>query len=117
MDDENSGGEFDPGIDKKEIWQVVKLGQKIMVGTVLAIMLNLMLWIVFGDNGWVELSRLKEKRQAAIEQNEILAAENVDLYRIIERLKHDPVYIESVARNELGMVGKEDVVVIGPWRK
>lgn len=95
----------------------MKLRQKIMVVGTLAIMLNLMLWIVFGDNGWVELSRLKEEKQVVVEQNETLAAENVDLYRIIQRLKHDPVYIESVARNELGMVGKEDVVIIGPWRK
>jgi len=88
-----------------------------MVVGALAIMLNLLMWIVFGDNGWVELSRLKEKKRLAVEQNEILAEENVGLYRIIERLKDDPVYIESVARNELGMVGKDDVVVIGPWRK
>jgi len=95
----------------------VKLRQKMMVVGALAIMLNLLMWIVFGDNGWVELSRLKEKKRLAVEQNEILAEENVGLYRIIERLKDDPVYIESVARNELGMVGKDDVVVIGPWRK
>jgi cell division protein FtsB len=95
----------------------VKFRQKIIIGLALAIMLNLMLWIVFGDNGWVELSRLKEQKQLAVQQNAVLAGENVDLYRIIERLKQDPVYIESVARNELGMVGKDDVIIIGPWRE
>lgn len=95
----------------------MNLRQKIMVVSVLVVMLNLMLWILFGDNGWVELSRLKKKKELAVRQNETLARENVDLYRIIQRLKHDPVYIESVARNELGMVGKEDIVVIGPWRE
>jgi cell division protein FtsB len=49
-----------------------------------------------------------------VRQNETLAGENVNLYRTIRRLKTDPVYIESVARNELGMVGKDDIIIIEP---
>jgi cell division protein FtsB len=52
-----------------------------------------------------------------VRQNETLAVENVSLYRTIGRLKNDPVFIESVARNELGMVGKDDVVILGPRKK
>lgn len=92
----------------------MNLRQKIVVACAVVALLNLVLLIVFGDNGLMELSRLREKERSMVRQNELLAGENVDLYRTIGRLKEDPVYIESVARNELGMIGKDDVVVIRP---
>jgi len=76
------------------------------------LLLSLVLLIVFGDNGLVELSRLRSREHAIADQNETLARQNVDLYRIIGRLKHDPLYIDHVARHELGMVGKDDLIVI-----
>jgi cell division protein FtsB len=33
------------------------------------------------------------------------------LYRSIERLKSDPAYIESIARKELGMIRKEEIII------
>lgn len=90
----------------------MSIRQKVMVAVAVVAMFNLMLVIVFGDNGLVELSRLRAKEQLMVQRNEILAGENVDLYRTIGRLNNDPVYIESVARNELGMVGKNDVVIL-----
>jgi cell division protein FtsB len=90
----------------------MSIRQKIMVAGAVVAMFNLMLVIVFGDNGLVELSRLRAKEQLMVQRNEILAGENVDLYGTIGRLKKDPVFIESVARNELGMVGKDDVVIL-----
>ena len=85
--------------------------QKWLVAIAVVALLNLTLVIVFGDNGLVELSRLRAQEQALAGQNETLARENVSLYRIIGRLKNDPVYIESVARHELGMIGKDDVIL------
>ena len=92
----------------------MSLDPKWVVAGAALIMLYLAQAIVFGDNGFVELSRLKAQQQELTARNEILARENVDLYRVIKRLKGDPVYIESVARNELGMVGKNDLVIIRP---
>lgn len=86
--------------------------QKSMVAAVAALMLGLMLLIVFGDQGLLEMLRLRNRQQTLTDQNEVLARENVNLYRTISRLKSDPLYIESVARRELGMVGKDDLVVI-----
>jgi cell division protein FtsB len=86
--------------------------QKWLLAGAAVALFNLVLLIVFGDNGLVELSHLRDRQQALVEQNETLARENVDLHRTISRLKTDPVYIESVARNELGMVGKDDVILM-----
>ena len=92
--------------------------QKWLIALAAVVLFNLMLVIVFGDNGLVELSRLRAHERALAGQNETLAKENVSLYRTIDRLNNDPMYIESVARNELGMVGKHDVIILraGPKR-
>ena len=92
----------------------MNLRRKIIVASAVVALFNLMLLIVFGDNGLVEMNRLRDKEQSMVQQNETLATENVSLYRTIERLKSDPAFIESVARNELGMIGKNDVIVILP---
>ena len=92
----------------------MNLRRKIIVASAVVALFNLMLLIVFGDNGLVEMHRLRDKEQSMVQQNETLATENVSLYRTIGRLKSDPAFIESVARNELGMIGKDDVIVILP---
>jgi len=43
-------------------------------------------------------------------ENNDLAAQNKQLAEKIILLRSDPAYIESIARNELGMVKKGDVV-------
>jgi cell division protein FtsB len=89
-------------------------GFKWIVGSAAVVLTGLLLLTVFGDNGRMELSRLRDRERTLVRQNETLASENVSLYRIIDRLKHDPVYIEHVARTELGMIGKNDLVIIRP---
>jgi cell division protein FtsB len=92
----------------------MNLRRKIIVAIAVAVLFNLILLIVFGDNGLVEMQRLRQKERSMVQQNETLARENVSLYRTIGRLKSDPAFIESVARNELGMIGKDDVIVVLP---
>ena len=46
-----------------------------------------------------------------IKQNERLAQENLSLYNTIDRLKDDLKYIEYVARDELGMIGENDIIL------
>lgn len=55
--------------------------------------------------------RMKQEEQALIEENRKIEAENLKLYREVERLKHDPAYIENVARQELGMTGKDEIII------
>lgn len=71
----------------------------------------MLLLIIFGDNGVADLRLLQTKRDGLIEKNETLARENVQLYHQIERLKNDPDYIKSIARRELGMIGKDEVIL------
>ena len=89
-------------------------GLKTIIGITGVVLLNLLLLIAMGDNGLIELSRLRDRQQTIVKQNETLAQENANLYRNISRLRHDLIYIENVARNELGMVGKNDLILILP---
>ncbi|NNF99764.1 MAG: septum formation initiator family protein [Desulfobacteraceae bacterium] len=90
--------------------------QKIGFSVVVFAMVNLLLIIVFSDNGLMELNRLKNTRAIIDSKNAKLVLENRNLSRIIDRLKHDPAYIEAIARKELHMIGKDEVVIKLPNR-
>jgi len=81
------------------------------VGRYLVVFLFLMaLLITFGNRGLVD-NYLMSKRLNQIELlNNNVAAENNELKKKIVLLRSDLVYIESIARNELGMVKKGDIV-------
>jgi len=66
--------------------------------------------ITFGNRGLVD-NYLMSKRLAGLKtQNNEIAMENNDLKKKIILLRDDLTYVESVARNELGMVKKGDMV-------
>jgi len=70
----------------------------------------LLLFIIFDDNGLVDLNALKKERNGLIEKNAGITMDNLSLYREIDRLKHDSIYIEDVVRRELGLIGKDEVI-------
>ena len=81
------------------------------MGRYLVIFLLLMtLLITFGNRGFVD-NYLMSKRLAQLKsQNNEIITENNELKKKILLLRNDFNYIETVARNELGMVRKGDVV-------
>ena len=70
----------------------------------------MVLFIIFGNRGFTDYRMLKEKQAALEETNECIAAENDELKRKIVLLKTDLRHVETVARRELGMVKKGDMV-------
>jgi len=81
------------------------------VGRYLVVFLFLMaLLITFGNRGLVD-NYLMSKRLVQLKLlNSGVTAENNELKKKIVLLRSDLVYIESLARNELGMVKKGDIV-------
>lgn len=71
----------------------------------------MLIFTIFGENGLSDLYRIKTERDILLKKNDKLTRENLSLYREIERLKNDPEYVENVARNELGVIGKDEVVI------
>ena len=88
--------------------------KNILLVIIILLMSSLLLFIVFGENGLVDLNRLQTERDHLLKQNEALTQENLSLYREIERLKKDPEYVENVARQELGVIGKDEVILKTP---
>jgi len=83
---------------------------KILLSFAILALFSLLLFIVFNEYGLADLRLLKQERDGLLQKNAQLEQENLSLYRQIDRLKNDLKFIESVARQELGMVGKDEVV-------
>lgn len=73
-----------------------------------------MLVIIFGDKGLADFHLLRLERDRLVESNEALLLENLAFYQQKVRLEKDPLYIEYVAREELGLVSEHDLVFIVP---
>ena len=81
------------------------------VGRYLAIFVLLMgAVITFGDRGLIDNYRMKEKLMALKKINHEITLENIALKKNITLLRDDLSYIEMMARSELGMVKKGDLV-------
>jgi cell division protein FtsB len=82
----------------------------ILLSILAAILGAILILIVFGDNGYMDRNRMKKVLDNLVQDNRRLADENLNFYRRISRLRNDPVYLERVARRELGLVADGEVV-------
>lgn len=82
-----------------------------IVGRLLLVFLLLMsLLITFGNRGVVDNYLMSKKLAELKSRTEQATAENDELKKRIMLLRSDMNYIEMIARNELGMVKKGDIV-------
>jgi cell division protein FtsB len=89
--------------------------QGIFLSIAVVLLFSLLFFIIFGEHGFTDLNILKNEKGQLTGKNEQLTHENLSLSVEIDRLKHDPRYIENIARQELGMVG-EDELILKPQR-
>lgn len=83
----------------------MKLGRYLVV-----FLLLMALLITFGNRGLVDNYMISKRLAQLKSQNNEISIENNELKKKIVLLRSDLAYIESLARNELGMVKKGDVV-------
>ena len=74
------------------------------------ILISYMVLIVIGDNGVRDLNAMKQKVSTLKAENDVLQQKNIEMRRQINRLKEDPEFIENIARQELKMIGKDEIV-------
>ena len=77
----------------------------------LMILVPILGWLIFSQHGLVRLYQLELEKQEVIHRINLLKRENQALLREIQRLRTDPDYIESIAREELGLVKKNDLII------
>ncbi|MDJ0987672.1 MAG: septum formation initiator family protein [Desulfobacterales bacterium] len=85
--------------------------QSILITIAVALMFSMLFFIIFGEHGFIDLNTLRDEKVQLQERNEQLTDQNLSLSVEIDRLKHDPHYIENVARQELGMVGENELIL------
>lgn len=88
--------------------------QGILISIAILVLAALFFFIIVSEHGFADLVLLKREQAKLIEENERLTRENLSISIEIDRLKHDPEYIENVARKELGMIGEDEVIIKPP---
>ena len=85
--------------------------QKIIFALISILLFAMLIIIIFSEKGFIELNEMKKKRDSLLSENAKINNENLVLYRKIKRTKDDPKYIEDIARQELGMIRKNEVIL------
>jgi cell division protein FtsB len=81
------------------------------IGRYLAVFVLVMGFLIaFGNRGLVDNYMMRERLAALKKANQDVARENRGLKKTIILLRSELPYVEMVARNELGMVKKGDLV-------
>ena len=57
---------------------------------------------------WLSCCEKRDEYHHLETSTQLLIQENARLYRMVDRLNNDPSYVESVARQELGMVRADE---------
>ncbi|MBE9529098.1 MAG: septum formation initiator family protein [Proteobacteria bacterium] len=73
-------------------------------------MAAIVLFAIFGDKGFIDAYRLGVERDGIVAVNHSIDEENKDLTKRIELLKTDKRFIEFIAKKELGMIGRDEVL-------
>jgi len=94
----------------KGYWNKVRPKRSFFFSLVAVALVGLLMVIVSGDNGLMDLFALRVERDRIIAGNEMTFNENITLYRQIDRLKNDPRFIAATARKELGLVGENEMI-------
>jgi cell division protein FtsB len=83
---------------------------KRVVVTILLLVLVMIFFTFFGDKGLLQVHRLRRELKEIEKVNMELRQENEKLRGEIDNLKTNKKYIEELARRELGLVKKGEIV-------
>ena len=97
--------------------QKVGGGYKLLAGIALIMGVSMVLVILFSHRGFYNVYRFRQEWHRLDQENIRLAAENDHLARTIDRLQHDPEYIQDRVRQELNFVKKNEIIFQFPPEK
>jgi cell division protein FtsB len=86
--------------------EAMKLGRRL----IMIILLVVGFLILFGKKGLIDNYKMQHRVAELSTTNQQMLKENSRLKQEILLLRKDPKYIERLARNELGMVKKGDII-------
>ena len=83
----------------------------ILLSISILLLLGFFFFIIVSEHGLADLRYIKKERDRLVEENQKRTATNQAISVEIHSLKHDPAYIESIARQELGMIGEDEIIL------
>jgi len=83
----------------------------ILLSLSILLLLALFFFIIISEHGLADLRFLKKERDRLVHESDRINRENQAISVEIDRLKYDPAYIESIARQKLGMIGKDEIIL------
>ena len=92
-------------------------GYKFLVGIAVVVALVMALVILFSHRGLYQIYRFHHERLRLEQENVRLVAENERLARTIDRLHHDPEFIQDRIRQELNFVKRNEIIFQFPPEK
>jgi cell division protein FtsB len=83
-------------------------------GVILLVGLIVLVWFfaLFGEKGVIKIIQLRRERNKILADVNRIQEENKRLQEEIKRLREDPRYLESVARNDLGLIKENEILFI-----
>jgi len=85
--------------------------QNILLSFLILLLIALFIYIIFSPHGYSELALLKQEQINIVQKNERITRENLAIRIEIDRLKNDLAYIENIARQEFGMIRKDEIIL------
>jgi cell division protein FtsB len=89
----------------------MKKKQNILLILSILLLISLAIYTIFSRHGYSDQLLLKQELGRLVQQNARLERENLAISIEIDRLKNDLVYIENIARQELGMISKDEIIL------
>ena len=87
-----------------------KKPQRLVLYISCVLLVGLSLFTTFGERGLFHLWRLWGEQKKLDEANFLLQKENEILRERIYRLRHDDLYLEKIAREDLGLVRPGEII-------
>lgn len=91
-----------------------KLSQHVINYGLMAALLLMLSFLVFGEWGLLHYQRLSEERRALEKRSQALQRENELLREKIYRISKDDRYLEKVAREDLGLAMEGEIIYLVP---
>ena len=87
-----------------------KRSQRFLLYVFCLLLVTLSLFTTLGERGLLHLWRLWGEQRELSEKNFLLQKENENLRERIYRLRHDDLYLEKIAREDLGLVRSGEII-------
>jgi len=76
----------------------------------------ILFFTIFGERGLLKIYHLNKEKQEVRLRMEAIKGDNLKLVREVDALKNDRRYLESIARKDLGLVRKNEIIYQFPQK-